>query len=419
MEYTLVSSIINNFLDFIMLYYICKNFIRHKIEFFSLKPEKLKVSGMTIKIPAFVWAVIYGILLGAAFYLLEGNTFRTIVTISDIIVIKFLSKRKLADTLLAYALFLFFGLLVQGLVALLLMSSPLRISAVVAVIAQLLTTVVICWLCRKTSIYKIFNYIRTNILLKIFCGFIALLGLMVLFIINYENTLTHFIFFIAVMTTILMALIPIGTKLYRRIEIDVSRSHYIANQILATQIAAAQTNEPEEIKKMIDELVNHISPKSDKKPNLGNLEESIHFLIEQKRSQKQMNIEVITDIKSSENHENITIKQLLSFIGLLLDNAFESETSNPIIVYCRMNAYSIDLAISNEHFQTSNANLEMMFEKGYSTKGDEGRGYGLHEIKKEIEGLNGKIEAFIQYFDEYKGVALEADYLVFRIQFWN
>ena len=409
----------NNFLDFMMLYYFCKNFTRHKIEFFSFEPEKLSIAGITIKMPAVVWGIIYGILLGTAFYFLEGNTFRIIVTFAFIAVIKFLSKRVLADVLLIYALFLFFGLLVQGLFALLVLALPLKQDIAVAVISQFLTTAVICWMSRKTSIYKVFNYIRTNILLKISCFLVALIAFFALFIVNYELSVTYFLFFVGIILTILAALIPLGTKLYRRIELDVARSHYIANQILATQIAAAQTNNPEEIKNMIDELVSHISPKSTKKANTGNLEESIRFLIEQKKSQKQVNVEVIMDIKSSENHENITIKQLLSFIGLLLDNAFESETTTPIVIYCRMNAYSIDLAISNEYLQKGNYDLEMMFEKGYSTKADEGRGYGLYEIRNEIESLNGKIEAFVQYFDEYKGVELGADYLVFRIQFWN
>jgi len=416
----LVVHIITNFFDFVMLYYLCKNFTRYEIQFFSLKSEKLALFGQTIKLPAIVFASIYGLVLGISFQVLDGYSFRVISNFMALLCILLISKRKLADTLLIYAIFLFFSILiVQIPLSLfgLLVGLPVQEDFAITLTLQLLTTLLVGWLCCKINIYKVFNYIRTNILVKTLCFLASLLVVIVMFVIDYENNIAHFIFFIGLTFIILIALIPIGIKLYQRVEVDVTRSHYIANQILATQIAAAQTNDLDEIKKMIDELVSHISPKSTKKANTGNLEENIRFLIEQK--QERIVANVITDIKSLENHENIKIKQLLSFVGLLLDNAFEEETTKPIIIYCRMNAYSLDLVIANEYLPRNSNDLEIMFEKGYSTKADEGRGYGLYELRKEIEGLNGKIEAFIQYFDKYNETTLEADYLVFRIQFWN
>lgn len=415
----LIAWFVISYLDFVMLYYICKNLTRHRIEFFSLEPEKLTIAGMKIKLPAFVYAIIYGVILGFVFQVIDGWTFRIFVTLATLMVIKFLSKRSnLSDMLLTYALFLFYGLVIQGIIMLFVMLIPLE-SIVLLTLSHFLTALIIGWLCHKTSIYKIFNYVKTNITLKIMCFLTALVATGILFIVNFDYTPAYVIFFIGLMSAILVALVPLGIKLYRRIEVDVARSHYIANQILAAHIASELMDDPDEIKGLIAELVTHINPKAPEEIDTTNLEDGVHALIEQKKSQRQMKIKIIKDIEVSGNHEVISVKKLLSFIGLLLDNAFESEADKPIIIYLRVNAYTIDLVISNEYLPTHTRDLDMMFEKGFSTKSGEGRGYGLHELKQEIESLYGKIEAFIQYFDEYKGVMLEADYIAFRIQFWN
>lgn len=94
---------------------------------------------------------------------------------------------------------------------------------------------------------------------------------------------------------------------------------------------------------------------------------------------------------------NLPAEVLVTVIGNLIDNAFEAmnesadyETEKELLfgIYSRPGAVLI--TADDTGMGISEADMEHIFENGYSTKG-EGRGTGLYQVKTMVEQLGGKI----------------------------
>lgn len=101
----------------------------------------------------------------------------------------------------------------------------------------------------------------------------------------------------------------------------------------------------------------------------------------------------------SQSHMNLPSEVLVTIIGNLIDNAFESMNENNDYsvqkellfgIYSKPGAVLITTDDTGSGISTEN--MEHIFENGYSTKG-EGRGTGLYQVKSMIDALGGKITA--------------------------
>lgn len=101
----------------------------------------------------------------------------------------------------------------------------------------------------------------------------------------------------------------------------------------------------------------------------------------------------------SQSHMNLPSEVLVTIIGNLIDNAFESMNENNDYsvqkellfgIYSKPGAVLITTDDTGSGI--SGENMEHIFENGYSTKG-EGRGTGLYQVKSMIDSLGGKITA--------------------------
>lgn len=387
------------------------------MEFFSLRPRTLKIKELEARLPTFAWAIVYGLILGILFYYMNSYVFRLVLILVGIIVTKLLSRRSFSDSVLIYV-FTFPLVMPIQILMWLLMDMLFVYASATDLSMYLLSTPLITFLCYKIKFYKIFNYIKTNTLLKSALFIIVLITFAFLFYINFENSLAYLTFYIIIICLIVMAFMPVMFRLYRRVEIDVARAHFIGNKIVAARNAAYLTDDVNNLRQMFDELVHHMNPEvGEKSAVINNQTDAIMALIEQKKEQRNSNIEVIADIRYYEDHYKVRLETILSFMGLLLDNAFDVETDQPIIVYTSIANHSFDLSVANEYLQTSDTDLEFIFEKGYSTKSEDGRGYGLYELKKEVENLGGRIVCFETYLEDYNEREIEAQYLIFTIQF--
>lgn len=418
--YLFIRDLFPIYLDFVMLYYFCKCATRQDTAFFSFEPEVLTIAKARIKLPAFGWGLLYVPVLFGSLHPLDGDWYRHrfVLVLASILIIKLLSTVKLTEALLIYVLYLFLSLMVQGMIGLFLMMLPIPDEWFILAV-QCLTTMAVVWLCRGKTLLRIFNYIKTNLFLKVLILSVSLFVLSILFVMNFEQDATYkILFFLGTILLVLVALIPLGGQLYRKMKFAVARYHYISNQILATQIATAQVEDVTEIRELIDELLTHISPEIDQGLTaIEDLEGGIRFLIEQKKKQRKTDHEVLADLYCYDGYKGISAKRLLSFIGLLLDNAFEAETEKPIIVYYHGDQHRFELIVANEYLEKHSKDLDIIFEKGFSTKAEDGRGYGLYELRQEIKALNGEIHCFTRYLKDYHKQKLAADYLVFRIHF--
>lgn len=101
----------------------------------------------------------------------------------------------------------------------------------------------------------------------------------------------------------------------------------------------------------------------------------------------------------SQSDMNLPSEVLVTIIGNLIDNAFESMNENNDYsvqkellfgIYSKPGAVLITTDDTGSGISAEN--MEHIFENGYSTKG-EGRGTGLYQVKSMIDALGGKITA--------------------------
>ena len=158
--------------------------------------------------------------------------------------------------------------------------------------------------------------------------------------------------------------------------------------------------------KSYDEVEKYISYlKDDYHEKIGYISESIKvpaiagFLLAKVREAKQKNISLLIDPDSRIiNKEGLDelYNELLIILGVLIDNSMESIADNEegkIVVYLYLNTDE-NILLCNVYDNgcgISKDILENVFERGYSTKG-ENRGYGLNAVDTIVKKYNGLID---------------------------
>ena len=158
--------------------------------------------------------------------------------------------------------------------------------------------------------------------------------------------------------------------------------------------------------KSYDEVEKYISYlKDDYHEKIGYISESIKvpaiagFLLAKVREAKQKNISLLIDSDSRIiNKEGLDelYNELLIILGVLIDNSMESIADNEegkIVVYLYLNTDENILLcqVYDNGCGISKDILENVFERGYSTKG-ENRGYGLNAVDTIVKKYNGLID---------------------------
>ena len=158
--------------------------------------------------------------------------------------------------------------------------------------------------------------------------------------------------------------------------------------------------------KSYDEVEKYISYlKDDYHEKIGYISESIKvpaiagFLLAKVREAKQKNISLLIDpdtrIINKEGLDEL-YNELLIILGVLIDNSMESIADNEegkIVVYLYLNTDENILLcqVYDNGCGISKDILENVFERGYSTKG-ENRGYGLNAVDTIVKKYNGLID---------------------------
>lgn len=123
------------------------------------------------------------------------------------------------------------------------------------------------------------------------------------------------------------------------------------------------------------------------------------FLLKKINEMNQKGIEYHLDINSNLNDLNISAKQIVNIFGNLIDNAvyelkkrYANRTSGKLSIVAIEEDNSLVFEVCNTAEPIKTENLEKLFQRGYTTKGNEGSGLGLHIASQSIERLNGIIE---------------------------
>lgn len=125
---------------------------------------------------------------------------------------------------------------------------------------------------------------------------------------------------------------------------------------------------------------------------------------------KHKNIKLLYSIKSNLHDIKLKKYELVEILSDIINNAFEYIELNDInekVVYVKIGRDKGKnfIEVANYYVYKDNINTNLIFKKGFSTKG-ESRGYGLYNIKKIVETNGGKIQVFFRN-----------NYIVFKILF--
>lgn len=121
---------------------------------------------------------------------------------------------------------------------------------------------------------------------------------------------------------------------------------------------------------------------------------AISSLINSKNSVAQINnIDFAVAVKCNLSGIGMPAWDICSVLGNLLDNAIEAAAADPNprvgVEFKYENGFYAIYIINNGSFISEPSQI---FESGYTTKGSEGRGYGLYIVNKLVHKYNGKIE---------------------------
>lgn len=111
--------------------------------------------------------------------------------------------------------------------------------------------------------------------------------------------------------------------------------------------------------------------------------------------------------------ENIPLEdfQMSEILTNLIDNAFEAvacQEDQLIEVEIYEEEGNSIIEVRNSGITVKDENIEKIFERGFSTKGGKGRGYGLYNVRRIVEGTGGSAKIYI-----------EDNYTVFKLTIKN
>jgi two-component system, CitB family, sensor histidine kinase CitS len=114
-----------------------------------------------------------------------------------------------------------------------------------------------------------------------------------------------------------------------------------------------------------------------------------------KASEKKVTLQVdpVSSIKSIPKHIDMT--KLITILGNLLDNAIEAISESEkkkVTFFATDEGHDIIFEVADSGIGIDESTLHEIFQRGFSTKGDKDRGYGLAIVQEVVEELEGTIE---------------------------
>ncbi len=184
----------------------------------------------------------------------------------------------------------------------------------------------------------------------------------------------------------------VGVKTYA--ETLRAQSHEFSNR-LHVIMGMLQMENYEEVKQYIREIVSFSVQENVNIATQIKDAALAGFLIGKLSLAREKNIELTIHINEivPQPHDNQLTHEIITVIGNLIDNSIDAlANQNSKIIKVKLNytqqKLKIDITDSGEGL--SSHMQQKIFEKGYSTKGDN-RGYGLYLINESVKKLNGSI----------------------------
>jgi len=396
-----------NFLDFVMIYFIS---------------HALMKKYMMVKAQHVALCLFYTIAMAPVFYFFDGYIYRIVATILALFILKAIVKRgSFSDLLTIYAVFLIMTGVIpapMGAIIWVIIESGEFNQSFIFLIAQSLTTIAIIFVCKKFKWHSLFNRIQSDTVLKLIFYMLSLILLMATFILNFEYQFSYFLFFVIAVVLIGLALFPVMVKLYQD-RVKVISTHDSINSLLSTALSMMGETDPEAIKDAFKQHANDLgvdlnqldmSNTYDELDYMDTMTEKVNTFIDMKMKGQSKKIEVFSDVTYHKDYQDVDFQLAVKWLGILLDNAIDATDTHPIYLYFATTVRRLSIRVANEYIGNEGQDIQVIFEKGYSTKG-EGRGIGLHNLYETVTKLGGEIEV-----DEYYTEAYHCHYLQISIQ---
>jgi two-component system sensor histidine kinase AgrC len=124
----------------------------------------------------------------------------------------------------------------------------------------------------------------------------------------------------------------------------------------------------------------------------------------------RLNIKVLFNVANNSLENSLNDYEISDILNNLLDNAFEAvinSANDKVVILNILTEGNINiLEVRNAGITLKPDNIENIFERGFSTKKGENRGYGLYNVKKIAEKNGSDVQLFF-----------EDNYTVFKILF--
>ena len=397
-----------NFLDFVMLYVIAH----------ALMKKYIKITRQQV-----VFGVIYTFAVAPVFYFFDGYIARFLSHLVLMIMIKLMIKRsEISDLLLIYIFsFLMFGIIQTPIVSIVwLLNQAFELGySITLVIAQILTAIAVVPVCRKFNWNKHFYAIHANIVLKLILFIFASVFLTILSILNFEYQIMHFLSFLLLILLVGLVLFPVMMKIHQY-RIKSISTHDAINSLLSTAVSMIGETDPEVMRNLFKKHASDLGVDLNQldtakaeadQVHMDTMREKANTFIEMKVKKHDKAVEISSDVLYHKDYIDVDFQLAIKWLGVLLDNAIEATDTQPIYIDFIATTRRLSIRVANEYLGDNGQDIHMIFEKGYSTKG-EGRGVGLHQLHQAVTELGGKVEV-----DEYYTQAHNCHYVQLSIWF--
>lgn len=172
-----------------------------------------------------------------------------------------------------------------------------------------------------------------------------------------------------------------------------ARQHEYNNRMMAVSAAMVTSETLDEAKIKVTELVGQVSLEATDRELLKCDSKVLCGMLFGKVKQAQLHrIQLQISITGSFLHRSLSESDWVDLLGILLDNALEASSAGDLVfLQAAEEDGALCLLVSNPCPPMSRTEMAQMFRRGWSTKAEQGRGYGLFNVRRMVEQHGGKI----------------------------
>ena len=293
-----IKSMLVHFFDIIFLYLLCFNFI-----------EKKQIKNIWLPL----WAIIYGFIRGIIYFKTGGYLYRIITTFIMMIVLKIISKKKAYDILILYVL-IFLCIVSLQIMWTIVISFTSLDQPYLSLLVQVLSMICIVILYLKVPLYKLYNIVQKEILLKFFIFLMIGIFLIMFSYFNFQYTeaVEYVLYFSTLVLLTAIGLFHTLKSVFFYTSVMPVQLHDVTNLLMGLHISVHSTLEINIIREELNKSLEIIGMDTTvENIKIGKYNENILSFINKKRTRGSTDISLSADIQFYEPNNKMPFSVLL------------------------------------------------------------------------------------------------------------